>query len=139
MTDLKPTDFKFIEVEFADIIRSIREVDSTGLPSNAFTKRKTYILINKYKLYITEFLKNGFIDKFFYDLYDEKDKTVLKFHSEKHDRDSRYQTITEPFHIHQNEQNQLTNVHRFPNFNYRTLTDIMEFLRIMIIYMEKRK
>ena len=67
---------------------------------------------------------------------DENNKVIMKFHSEPHN-DKRYQTSTEPFHIHGNENSKLTNEKRFPNYNFKSLWDIMEFLRLMIIYFDE--
>ena len=99
MTDLMPTNFKVIETEYNDIIKFIREIDKDGKISNAFIKRKTYVLINGYKFYVTEVLKQGRIDFYYYDLYDENGKELIKFHSESH-AEKDYQTSTEPFHVH---------------------------------------
>ena len=136
MNKLYKTNFKTLETEFKDIIKSIRETDSTGEISTSLITRKTYILINKKKLYVTEFTSKNVIKKYYYHLYDENNKVIMKFHSEPHN-DKRYQTSTEPFHIHGNENSKLTNEKRFPNYNFKSLWDIMEFLRLMIIYFDE--
>lgn len=133
MTDLMPTNFKVIETEYNDIIKFIREIDKDGKISNAFIKRKTYVLINGYKFYVTEVLKQGRIDFYYYDLYDENGKELIKFHSESH-AEKDYQTSTEPFHVHGSEDSKLTNVKRYPNKNFKTLFDILEFIRFMFIF-----
>lgn len=98
MNKLYKTNFKTLETEFKDIIKSIRETDSTEEISTSLITRKTYILINKKKLYVTEFTSKNVIKKYYYDLYDENNKVIMKFHSEPHN-DKRYQTSTEAFHF----------------------------------------
>ena len=51
------------------------------------------------KLRCQEYIKDGFIDFYHYDYYDAEGNIIMKFHSEPHD-DEKYQTDTEPFHMH---------------------------------------
>ena len=131
---LPATQFHLIELEFGDIINGRYETDSTGKPSNNMTVRKTYKLIGGYKLYITEVRSKGFIEFYYYDLYDKNGAVVMKFGSESHEGDPRYQTSTEPFHIHGPLECKLNNIKRIANENYRDLFHIMEFIRLMLIF-----
>lgn len=63
MNKLYKTNFKTLETEFKDIIKSIRETDITWEISTSLITRKTYILINKKKLYVTEFTSKNVIKK----------------------------------------------------------------------------
>jgi len=53
----------------------------------------------------------------------------MKFHSETHGEDKRYQTSTEPYHIHKDTEDILSNIDRYPNYNLRDLRSVLEFIR----------
>jgi len=56
VTNIPPSNFKLIESEFKDIIKNVRDTDKNGLPSNAYIQRKTFILIDNSKMYVTEYI-----------------------------------------------------------------------------------
>ena len=66
---LDPSNFSLIETVFGDMIIGIREQDREGRSSSGLCARKTYVLRNQTKLYVTEFYRNGKIDHYFYDWY----------------------------------------------------------------------
>jgi uncharacterized protein YodC (DUF2158 family) len=130
MTNLPATVFKRIENEFKDIIKFPREAIG-DITSTKDMKVRLYILKDDSKFYVTEYVKNGMIECSFYDWYSENDKMLLKFGSEAH-KDEKYQTDTEPFHIHYLDIKGQTKDLRYPNHNYRELRDVMEFIRLML-------
>ena len=132
MINLPPSNFKFTEQEFKDIIRHIRETDQTGRTSNFLVSRKTYILMDDSKFYITEVLKNGKIDYYYYDWVDKVGKDIMKFHSEPHD-DPKYRTDTEPYHIH-GEKGLNVFPKRYTNYNFRDLFHVLEVIRMIFIH-----
>ena len=132
MINLHPSNFKFIEQEFKDIIRYTRETDQTGRTSNFSVLRKTYILIDNSKLYITEALNRGKIDYYYYDWVDGERKDIMKFHSEPHDSPA-YQTATEPYHIH-GEKGLNVFPKRYANYNFMDLFHVLEVIRMIFIH-----
>lgn len=132
MTELAPSNFKLIESEFGDIILDSKPVDKNGLPSNMHIQRRTYKLTGGSTLYVVEHIKDNKIDEFFYDWYFKEGTERLKFHKEPHTRDKRYQTSTEPFHIHTPENTRLTNISRLPNVRFRELAAVMEHIRLAL-------
>jgi hypothetical protein len=117
-----------LQRDFSAIIFDIRDGDSSGRPSTTQWVRKTIIFHNQTKLYVTEHLDNGMIDFYYYDWVTPNDKVILKWHSEPHDDDKRYQTLTEPFHIHLPQSQILHNMYRLSNFEHQTLRSIIEFI-----------
>ncbi|MBL0388322.1 hypothetical protein JJB07_17085 [Tumebacillus sp. ITR2] len=136
MADIEqdPSNFLFLETMFLDIIDNVRETDSTGMGSSFICARKTYILKNNTKLFVTEhYTKEGKIDHFYYDwVTNEKaSRGILSFHSESHEEKA-YRTSTEPFHIHTHEDTKLSNVSRLPNYNFHDLFSVLEYIRLFI-------
>ncbi|WP_052480339.1 toxin-antitoxin system TumE family protein [Caldibacillus thermoamylovorans] len=127
---LNPTNFAIIQAEFGDIIIDILDGDGYQ-KSTGFIQRKTIRMIDGSYLRIREFLtKNQQIDRYYYDWFAVDGKILLKFHSESHDKDARYQTKTEPFHIHIPDELSLSTLTRIPNYNLRELYGILEFIRL---------
>ncbi|WP_404469351.1 DUF6516 family protein [Sutcliffiella horikoshii] len=125
------TNFTVIQLEFGDVILDIRDGDGSGRTSTGLTQRKLIKLIDGSYIRIREHLsKSSEIDLYFYDWFGPDGKELLKFHSENHDEDKRYQTKTEPFHIHIPEELRLSSMTRLPNYNHRDLYGILEFVRL---------
>ncbi|MGJ7034279.1 toxin-antitoxin system TumE family protein [Anoxybacillus eryuanensis] len=121
--------FSFLERDFADIILEIREGGADGRPSTKNCARKTIIFRNDTKLYVIEYkTSDGWIDYYYYDWVTSDGKTILKWHSEPHNADERYQTTTEPYHIHLPASETLHNMYRLANFEHQTLRSIIEFI-----------
>jgi len=100
-TEIPKTNYQFIEREFIEEIEEMRD-GAAGLkndPPGAI--RKTIVFKDFTKLSCQEFIKDGFIDFYHYDLYDSNGNIIMKFHSEPHEEDQ--QTETEPFHMHVRE------------------------------------
>ena len=134
MTDLFPSNFERIEKTFSDMIIHIRDTDRSGTPSTARIRKKAYTLLDKSKLYITEYVDKSYgkLEKYYYEWVDMNGRDLMRFHSETHER-KEDQTVTEPYHIHTEEGlNQFKK--RLPNFNNRTLFEIFESIRIVFIY-----
>ncbi|MED4972119.1 hypothetical protein E5Z46_08070 [Geobacillus kaustophilus NBRC 102445] len=121
--------FSFLERDFAEIIFEIRDGGADGRPSTKNCARKTIIFRNETKLYVTEYVTpDDWIDYYYYDWVTPEGKTILKWHSEPHDADKRYQTVTEPYHIHLPSSEILHNMYRLSNFEHQTLRSIIEFI-----------
>ncbi|MPM91041.1 hypothetical protein SDC9_138166 [bioreactor metagenome] len=128
---LNKSNFKLIERDFADIITSVRETDQTSHPSNSAVTRKTYRFIDNSFLSITErYVSGGLIDFYNYDWYNSDKSIRMKFHSEPHE-DEKYQTETEPYHVHKPNKLGLKE-HRLPNHKHKSLYEIMEFIMFSI-------
>lgn len=127
-----PTNFKVsIEKEFADIIYKIND-ESRSL----ITIRKKIEFFNGFHMNVTEHTEKGiYITKYYYDLFDPQGDMVFKFHSEDHKGDKRYQPDSEPYHIH--TPIQFTTMDRLDNWYHRELPEIMEFLRLLFIYLKR--
>lgn len=84
-------------------------------------------LVDNSLLYVTEYLnKQQLIEKYYYDWLSTDKRTILaKFHSEPHS-DEKFQTKTEPFHVHPPERAKLNNLMRYPNYHYTDLFSIIE-------------
>lgn len=118
------TNFGLLENEFKDIISQIQSWDQTGMSSDSAVERKTYIFTDGSSLSITEhFTRDGFISYFNYDWYGKDKKILKKYHSEPH-KNKKYQTETEPYHIHRVDL--LEQQIREPNYNLRELYEILE-------------
>jgi len=123
---------------FAGIILDSRNVDKNGRHTSYLYLRHTFIFKDGSRLYIREQLtKDGFIETYYYDWEDENGNTILKFHSEPHPDDPRYQTDTEPFHVHPPDDAKLTNRTRYPNYYHRDLRGILEFIALFLIANKK--
>ncbi|XID92295.1 DUF6516 family protein [Paenibacillaceae bacterium WGS1546] len=116
------------------ILGEIRLTDRTGQESTIYALRATISFLDESKLYITEYTnKHGIIVRYYYDWEDSDGRLKAQYHSEPHDRDKRYQTITEPFHIHPPKESILSNMERFPNFVHRDLYSIVEGIIIFSV------
>ena len=128
---IEPTKWNQIEIHFAHIIAEIREgvQGQTSEKSRDITiRKKTISFLNGTKMHCTEFIKNDYIDFYFYDLIGPNNLPIIKFHSERHE-DKTYQTTTEPFHIHARAgYDDLKLEKRLPNPKYKKLDDILTFI-----------
>lgn len=125
---MNPTNFGLLRREVADIIVDIRDGDGPGQPSTITTTRKTLRLINEQHISVTEKITpSGTADQFQYDWILTANH-YIKFHSEPHPLDKRYQTPTEPYHIH--HSGQLSSLDRLSNTSHRDLFTILEMIRI---------
>jgi len=116
------------------ILGDIRDTDRTGLPSSIYVQRATIIFTDHSKLYVTEYTdKAGNIDKYYYDWVAERGRLIAQYHSEPHDQDKRYQTVTEPYHIHPPKDSILSNIDRYPNFSHQDLFSIVEGIIIFSV------
>ncbi|WP_240416650.1 toxin-antitoxin system TumE family protein [Paenibacillus periandrae] len=121
------TNFTILEREFNSIIIEIRDYDSTGQKSSMSFQRKTILLNNDTRVYVTERVVNAEILFYQYDWYTNSGEELLKFHSEEH-KDKRYKTATGDHHIHPSSTIKLLNVDRLPNYLHQDLRAIMEFI-----------
>ncbi len=125
---MNPTNFGLFRREFGDIIVDIRDGDGSGQPSTITTTRKTIQLINDQHISVTEKITpSGTVDQFQHDWILAADR-YIKFHSESHPLDKRYQTPTEPYHIH--HSGQFSSLNRLSNTAHRDLFTILEMIRI---------
>lgn len=126
-----PTNFDLLEKEFADIIFKVTDESRSRI-----TIRKKIVFRDGFYMNATEHTEKGtYITKYHYDLYDDKNTIIFQFHSENHDGDKRYQPASEPYHIH--TPLQFTTMDRLSNWHHRELPEIMEFLRLLFIYIKK--
>ncbi|GFN32976.1 toxin-antitoxin system TumE family protein [Paenibacillus xylaniclasticus] len=88
-----------LERDYAHIIMDSRDGDGSGLMSSRKFTRHTFVFVDGSRLLVTEELDSDSIDVSYY-WVDQSGNTILSFHSEPHDKDPRYQTATEPHHIH---------------------------------------
>jgi hypothetical protein len=84
VTKQDPSNFLFLETEFADTILSVREQDSSGRVSSGIVTRKTYNFHDNSYLCITEYYRKNKIDRYYYNWYEKNKEVILKFHSEEH-------------------------------------------------------
>ena len=133
---LKISSFEVLKKEFDDIILRVEDKDKTGSSSTMFALRKTIVLNNRQKLYVTERInRNNEILEAWYDLHDADGSELMKFHKHDHD-DGKLRTETCPFHI-QFPSNKLNTTERLSNYNFRDLFHVMEFIRLMIVYIKE--
>ncbi|QWG42932.1 hypothetical protein EXW31_00330 (plasmid) [Bacillus mycoides] len=126
------TDFNRIETEFADIILQMTQINRSMVRPEYMIRFK-----NGYRFEVSEviLLKNHEIGVYHYNLYDNKDVLLFQFHSERHE-DHRYQTDSEPHHVHKPKSVELSTMDRMSNFYHRDLYTIMECLRYMFTFAE---
>ncbi|WP_420836038.1 toxin-antitoxin system TumE family protein [Paenibacillus fonticola] len=74
---------------------------------------------------------------YFYNWVSASGEVFAKFHSEPHDEDKRYQTVTEPFHIHPPKETTIHNATRYPNFHHQELPEILEAIFIYMLASKK--
>lgn len=132
-----PSSIAQLEKDFAAIIMNSRDGDGSGLTTSRTVTRHTFTFIDGSRLYITEELSGGIIDVSYYNWVDQDGEDILKFHSDPHERDNRYQTATEPHHVHPPEGARLTNRTRYPNFHHQELHTIMEHIFFSLIAAKK--
>jgi Family of unknown function (DUF6516) len=97
---LPPSNFSVLESEFKDIIYNIEDGDGENRPkSSVAVIRKTIKFQDGTQMYVTEHVDERVIVLAFYDWHKRNGTRILGFHNEPH-KDKRYQTKTEPFHIH---------------------------------------
>lgn len=125
--NLPLTNYEQIRKDFPIIIDI---VDGDGeLRSTKLVIRKTILFDDGTKLLTREYIKNNRIAWFYYDYIDTNRLTLFKAHSEFHE-EKKFQTITEPFHMHSAESLKLFGESRFPNFEHRNLRSIVEAIYI---------
>ncbi|RHW39078.1 hypothetical protein D1B31_14060 [Neobacillus notoginsengisoli] len=136
------TNYEQIRSEFPFVL-DIRDGDQSGMASSQSVIRKTILLDDGTKILATEHIKDEKIAWFYYDYIDSNGLTLVKFHSESHDdgkkESKKYQTRTEPYHIHPSELKSLSNLSRFPNFDHRSLRSVVESLLIYRLINESKK
>jgi hypothetical protein len=133
ITQYPPSNIKLLEQVFDHIIMDSSNVDANGLRSLPSVLRHTFVFLDGSRLYITEEIEGGFIKEYHYDWVGEDGKVLLKFHSEPHPDDPRYQTETEPFHVHPPDDAKLTNRTRYPNHYHQELPSILELIALFLI------
>ncbi|WP_434510487.1 toxin-antitoxin system TumE family protein [Desulfitobacterium sp. AusDCA] len=132
MLNLPVSNLPFLKKAYSDIIQSENDTDQTGKISSPVCQRRTFTFIDGSYLSITEFIKDGRIDRYNYDWYSAGKSLLLKFHSEKH-KEKNYQTSTEPFHIHAKG---LIDEKRLANPMFQDLASIMELIRLFLLAIE---
>lgn len=131
--NLPASNLEALQKNFAGIILDSREGDGSGQPSSYLCVRHTFVFKDGSRLLIKEFLtKNGFIEAYFYDWADANGNVLLKFHADPH-KNPKYQTETEPFHVHPPDDAKLTNRTRYPNYDHRDLHSILELIALFLI------
>ncbi|MGG1555434.1 toxin-antitoxin system TumE family protein [Paenibacillus ferrarius] len=132
-----PSNIRQLERDYAHIIMDTRDGDGTGLLSSRKFTRYTFVFVDGSRLLITEELNGPIIDVSYYNWLDSSGNTILSFHSEPHDQDPRYQTLTEPYHVHPPDDSKLTNITRYPNFHHQELHTIMEHIFFSLVAAKK--
>lgn len=132
MTVRYPSNITLIEKEFRHIITDLRDGDGSGLMSSLSFQRYTIVFVDGGKLRITERISKGSIDYSYYD-WEQSEGRIIKFHSEPHPNDPKYQTLTEPHHIHPPAEAKLHNQTRYSNFYHQELPAILELIFIHIM------
>lgn len=116
------------------ILGEIRLTDRSGQATTIYTLRATVPFLDGTLLYVTEYTdKYGIIDKYYYDWVDELGRIRAQYHSEPHSMDNRYQTATEPYHIHPPKNTILSGMDRFPNYAHQDLYAIVEGIIIFSV------
>ena len=132
-----PSNISQLEKDFSNIIMNSCDGDGSGLFTSISFTRHTFVFTDLSRLLITEHLSRGRIEIYFYDWVDEHGVDILKFHSEPHKDDRRYQTSTEPYHIHPPADAKLTNMTRYPNVHHQELPAIMEHIFFSLVAAKK--
>ncbi|MDA1674707.1 MULTISPECIES: toxin-antitoxin system TumE family protein [Bacillus cereus group] len=127
-TGIPRSNFRLIEKEYEDVIEEIRN-GAAGLPSNPpGAIRKTIVFKDLTKLSCQEIISEGIIEFYQYDFYDSDGNIVMKFHSEPHE-DKKYQTDTEPFHMHvRKDAYDLKASVRLPNKHFKELVQVINLI-----------
>ncbi|MCD9020257.1 toxin-antitoxin system TumE family protein [Cohnella silvisoli] len=128
-----PSNIVLLEKEFSSVIVDVRDGDSTGKMSSMVFQRYTFSLVDGSKLYVTERISNNEILYYQYDWMKDATTVILKFHSESHSEDDRYQTSTEPYHIHPPDDTKLHNMTRYPNTSHQELHAVFEFIFLYLL------
>ncbi|MFB9276889.1 toxin-antitoxin system TumE family protein [Cohnella cellulosilytica] len=112
----------------------IQFTDRSGQESTIYALRATIRFLDGSVLYVTEYTnKFGIIDRYYYDWTAADWRIKAQYHSEPHKRDQRYQTATEPYHIHPPQNTVLSNLDRFPNYAHQDLYSIVEGIIIFAV------
>lgn len=130
MTKLYSSNIPLLIRSYKDIIQSDRDSDRNGIKTSGYCQRFTLKFFDGSYLYITEFLKDGLIEKYHYDWHDSNKKVKMKFHSEPHDQDE-CKTETEPYHIHVLDK--LGIEVRRPNRKYQDLDSVLNFIQYSML------
>lgn len=93
---LEPTSWRVISRDFSHLIAEIRELKGNSAAKAMYE----IVFLDMSKLQCKEYIVDGYIDVFQYDLYDGYMNIIAKFHSEPHEGLPKLQTATEPFHMH---------------------------------------
>ncbi|BBI31312.1 toxin-antitoxin system TumE family protein [Cohnella abietis] len=116
------------------LLGDIHLSDRSGQHSTIYSLRATIPFLDGSLLYITEYTnKSGIINKYYYDWEDANGYIKAQYHSEPHELDKRYQTATEPYHVHPPKNSILSNMDRFPNYAHKDLYSIVEGIIIFSI------
>ncbi|MGG0277998.1 toxin-antitoxin system TumE family protein [Bacillus rhizoplanae] len=129
---LPATDYSRLEQEFSDIILQMVQVNGSMVKPIHHIKFKNGYYMEAEEVII---LSNREIGLYYYNLYDSNGQAILKFHSERHS-DRRYQTNTEPFHIHKPPSVELSTMDRMDNNYHQDLYSILESLQILFVVLE---
>lgn len=130
MEQTHPSNLSVLRRDFADIIQTDRGKDQTGKTTTRLCQRETFIFTDQSYLSITEYIAvDGTLGCFYYDWYNRDGTIRFKFHSEPHN-DKKYQTATEPYHLHGNG---LLDDKRLPNYGYKGLFSVLELVRIVLM------
>lgn len=127
------TKFNVLEQDFSKIIRIIDDAGSTR-----FAQRKTIKFHESdYILTCEELLNDDFsIKQYHYNLtgkdYNGNTQLVFGFHNQSKTRDKRYQTDSDPYHIHLSKLIEFTTMDRLDNFEHEELPQIIELICILI-------
>lgn len=122
--DIRKSNFDDLKNQFHAIISNTHEYDQSGRASVVGITRKEFVFNDDSFLSITEYYtKDGYISHYNYDWYAKDGKVIKLYHSEPHS-DKRYQTETEPYHIHR--LNFADKKIREPNYDTRDLYSILE-------------
>lgn len=133
-----PSNFDVIQKEYQSLILDIRDGDSSGQGSTLSFQRKTILFQDGTKLFVTEHIRGGFIERFYYDWIDTDGRRLAGFHNEPHE-DKRYQTASEPYHIHPPDHIKITNFLRLSNDWHRDLLTILELIAVCSTILEAKK
>ncbi|MGG3522553.1 DUF6516 family protein [Bacillus pseudomycoides] len=119
-------DYSRIEKEFADIILQVVPISRSFIRLVHHIKFKNIYYLECEEVIVPISGKPPEIGKYYFNLFDENGQALIKFHSERHE-DKRYQTPSEPFHIHKPPSIEFSTMDCMANFHHHDLYSIMEF------------
>ncbi|WP_103109494.1 toxin-antitoxin system TumE family protein [Brevibacillus reuszeri] len=133
-----PSNFTFLQQDNKDIIVDVIDGDTSGLPTTYSAIRKTLLLSDGSKIFVTERLEKNKIDYYHYDWVTASNQPILKFHSESHEHED-YQTATEPYHIHIPDPLNVGGNIRIANFHHKELQAILSMIRLYMLASQVKK